>query len=226
MNNDHLIIEVRAAEGGDDAKTLVATQVAIYCAPCYPEVSLASSFSRSAPALPSCALGSRRARGVRRRGRRPPVAARAAQREARSSAHQHRDRRDPRRAERDRVAAHRSARARHHDVSCVRRNGGQNMQKTDSAVQIRHIPSGLIVRCETERSQTYNKATALSILRARLHDLMVARASGDRADSRRRQIGSGQRGDKRRTIAVQRDSVVDHVSGRAWRFADYERGKW
>lgn len=104
--------------------------------------------------------------------------------------------------------------------------GGQNIQKTDSAVQIRHIPSGLVVRCETERSQTYNKATALSILRARLHDLMVARASGDRADSRRRQIGSGQRGDKRRTIAVQRDSVVDHVSGRAWRFADYERGKW
>ena len=43
---------------------------------------------------------------------------------------------------------------------------------------------------------------------------------------RRRQIGSGQRGDKRRTIAVQRDSVVDHETGRSWRFADYARGKW
>jgi protein subunit release factor A len=48
----------------------------------------------------------------------------------------------------------------------------------------------------------------------------------ERASERRRQIGSGQRGDKRRTIAVQRDSVVDHVTGRSWRFVDYERGKW
>jgi len=105
-------------------------------------------------------------------------------------------------------------------------SGGQNLQKTDSAVQIRHLPSGIVVRCETERSQTYNKSTALAILRARLHRALVERASAERAGDRRRQIGSGQRGDKRRTIAVQRDSVVDHVTGRAWRFADYQRGKW
>jgi len=114
------------------------------------------------------------------------------------------------------------------DVSTCRASGsgGQNVQKTDSAVQIRHRPTGLIVRCETERSQAYNKATALAILRARLHDELTRRASAERADDRRRQIGSGQRGDKRRTIAVQRDSVIDHVTGRTWRFADYERGKW
>jgi peptide chain release factor 1 len=105
-------------------------------------------------------------------------------------------------------------------------SGGQNLQKTDSAVQIRHVPTGLVVRCETERSQSYNRATALAILRARLHEQIARRAHDDRADDRRRQIGSGQRGDKRRTIAVQRDSVIDHVTGRAWRFADYERGKW
>lgn len=105
-------------------------------------------------------------------------------------------------------------------------NGGQNVQKTDSAVQIRHIPTGLMVRCETERSQTYNRATAIAILRARLHEARQHSANAERADARRRQIGSGQRGDKRRTIAVQRDSVVDHVSGRAWRYDDYERGKW
>ena len=114
------------------------------------------------------------------------------------------------------------------DISTCRAsgNGGQNVQKTDSAVQIRHRPTGIIVRCETERSQTYNRATALAILRARLHQEQTLRASAERADDRRRQIGSGQRGDKRRTIAVQRDSVVDHVTGRSWRFADYERGKW
>ncbi len=105
-------------------------------------------------------------------------------------------------------------------------NGGQNVQKTDSAVQIKHVPSGLIVRCETERSQTYNKATAMTILRARLHQQIAGRVHEERASDRRRQIGSGQRGDKRRTIAVQRDSVVDHVTGRSWRFVDYERGKW
>lgn len=105
-------------------------------------------------------------------------------------------------------------------------NGGQNVQKTDSAVQVVHRPTGIIVRCETERSQTYNRETALSILRARLHERKVGAVNEQRASERRRQIGSGQRGDKRRTIAVQRDSVVDHVTGRAWRYADYERGKW
>lgn len=105
-------------------------------------------------------------------------------------------------------------------------SGGQNLQKTDSSVQILHVPTGLIVRCETERSQSYNKATAMAILRARLHHGLVAQANAERASDRRRQIGSGQRGDKRRTVAVQRDSVVDHVTGRAWRFGDYERGKW
>src|SRR5262245_41309894 len=82
------------------------------------------------------------------------------------------------------------------DISTCRAsgNGGQNVQKTDSAVQIRHVPTGTIVRCETERSQTYNKATALAILRARLHERQRSQADADRADDRRRQIGSGERG--------------------------------
>lgn len=105
-------------------------------------------------------------------------------------------------------------------------SGGQHLQKTDSAVQIKHLPTGLVVRCETERSQSYNRLTALAVLRARLHERRSADEASARADDRRRQIGSGQRADKRRTVAVQRDSVVDHETGRAWRYADYVRGKW
>ena len=114
------------------------------------------------------------------------------------------------------------------DVSTCRASGsgGQHLQKTDSAVQIRHLPTGLVVRCETERSQHYNRVTALALLRARLHERLIGEANAERATDRRRQIGSGQRGDKRRTVAVQRDLVVDHVTGRSWRYADYERGKW
>ena len=114
------------------------------------------------------------------------------------------------------------------DITTCRASGagGQNLQKTDSAVQARHIPTGIVVRCETERSQTYNRATALAILRARLHERLTNAADDERANTRRRQIGSGQRGDKRRTIAVQRDSVVDHLTGRAWRYREYERGNW
>lgn len=114
------------------------------------------------------------------------------------------------------------------DITTCRASGagGQNIQKTDSAVQARHIPTGIVVRCETERSQSYNRATALAILRARIHERLTTSAHQERAEDRRRQIGSGQRGDKRRTIAVQRDSVVDHLTGRTWRYADYERGKW
>lgn len=63
-------------------------------------------------------------------------------------------------------------------------------------------------------------------MRARLHERRLRDSHAQRADDRRRQIGSGQRGDKRRTIAVQRDSVIDHLTGRAWRFEDYMRGKW
>ena len=114
------------------------------------------------------------------------------------------------------------------DITTCRASGagGQNIQKTDSAVQARHLPTGIVVRCETERSQSYNRATALAILRARLHERLTTAAHDERASDRKRQIGSGQRGDKRRTIAVQRDSVVDHISGRAWRYRDYERGNW
>lgn len=104
--------------------------------------------------------------------------------------------------------------------------GGQHMQKTDSAVQLRHRPSGLVVRCQSERSQHRNKASALAVLRARLWERRQDAAHARRAADRRAQVGSGQRGDKRRTIRVQDGQVHDHVSGRRWRLDEYLAGEW
>ncbi len=104
--------------------------------------------------------------------------------------------------------------------------GGQHRNVTDSAVRITHKPTGTVVRCESERSQSSNKETAMSVLRAKLLELQRTGASNERAQDRKRQVGSGMRGDKRRTIRVQYDQVTDHVDGRTWRYKDYARGNW
>lgn len=105
-------------------------------------------------------------------------------------------------------------------------DGGQHLQKTESAVQLRHRPSGIAVRCESERSQHQNRATALGVLRARLLARATEAQRSERDASRRAQAGRGERGDKRRTIRVLDDQVVDHVTGRRWSFRDYRRGDW
>jgi peptide chain release factor 1 len=112
------------------------------------------------------------------------------------------------------------------EVMRARGAGGQHLQKTDSAVRIRHRPSGVEVRCESERSQQANRETALRVLRARLAARAREQALGARADERRRQVGTGQRGDKRRTIRTQDDQVTDHVDGRTWPYKRYARGDW
>jgi peptide chain release factor 1 len=104
--------------------------------------------------------------------------------------------------------------------------GGQHRNKTDSAVRLLHRPTGLVVRCEAERDQSQNRRVARAVLRARLWELEQARATGARDAARRVQIGSGMRGDKRRTVRTQDDQVVDTITGRSWRFKDYERGAW
>ena len=104
--------------------------------------------------------------------------------------------------------------------------GGQHRNKTDSAVRLLHRPTGLVVRCESERDQSQNRRVARAVLRARLWELEQARATGVRDAARRVQVGSGMRGDKRRTVRTQDDQVVDSITGRSWRFKDYERGAW
>lgn len=104
--------------------------------------------------------------------------------------------------------------------------GGQNRNKTETAAIVVHKPSGLTVRCETERSLLQNQNNALALLRARLYERARKGLKDARDDERKRQLGSGMRGDKRRTIRCQDGSVVDHVTGRAWSFRDYARGDW
>lgn len=104
--------------------------------------------------------------------------------------------------------------------------GGQHRNVTDSAVQLTHKPTGLMVRCESERSQHQNRATALAALRARLWERERDRRVNAIASQRRGQVGSGMRGDKRRTIRCQDGVVTDHKTGRTWSLRDYERGEW
>jgi peptide chain release factor 1 len=104
--------------------------------------------------------------------------------------------------------------------------GGQNVNKVESCVRVTHRPTGLAVRCESERSQSRNRQTALAILTARLASAQRERQQDAQATDRRAQIGTGQRGDKRRTIREKDGVVTDHILNRKWRYADYVRGLW
>jgi peptide chain release factor 1 len=102
--------------------------------------------------------------------------------------------------------------------------GGQHRNKTDTCVILKHLPTGISVRVDGGRSQHINRQTALSVLRARLQDAEGERSIKDRNGRRKAQLGGGARGDKIRTVALQRDSVVDHRTGRSMKAKDYLRG--
>jgi len=217
-----IIVEIRSAEGGEDSRLLVREQATIY-------LKLAERQKLVAEVL-----------DVRSGSTILRVSGKGVETAFRNEPGGHRFQRIPPNEKRGRVhsstitvavlreptAAEVFIQDSDLEISLCRGSGagGQHRNMTDSAVQIKHKPTGLMVRCESERSQHQNKESAMSVLRARLLSAQEEANHTAYNDVRKQHVGAGMRGDKRRTVRFQEGVVTDHLLDVRVPLKEYLRG--